>query len=216
MALQKLDLEEQEKLDALKAWWRENGRLIVLAVVAGAVAVAGVNGWRWHQHRQSLEAGRLYEALAKAARGGDVNALRETGDTLATQYPRTRYASMGALAMAHFHFERGELKSTKTRLQWVIEHSASEEFRDLARLRLAAVLLDEKALDEALKLLDAKPQEAFAGQYAALRGDVLVAKQQPQEARAAYRQAMEKTDPASGAGSAFRESVQMRLDALGG
>ena len=216
MALQKLDLEEQEKLDALKSWWRENGKLILLAVLAGAVAVAGVNGWRWYEQRQSLDAGRLYEALAQASRAGDAKALREASGTLAERYPRSLYASMGALAAARFHFERGELKSAKAQLQWVIERSPSDNFRDLARLRLASVLLDESALDEALKLLEEKPQEAFAGQYAALRGDVLVAKNQPQEARAAYQQALDKTDAASGPGSAFRDSVQMRLDALGG
>jgi predicted negative regulator of RcsB-dependent stress response len=216
MALQKLDLEEQEKLDALKAWWKDNARLILLAVVAAAVAVAGVNGWRWFQHRQSAEGARLYEALAKASREGDAKALREAGGTLAEQYPRTLYASMGALAAARFHFDRGELASAKAQLQWVIERSPSESFRDLARLRLAAVLLDEKALDEALKLLEEKPQEAYAGQYAALRGDLLVAKGRLQEARTAYQQALEKTDAASGAGGAFRDSVQMRLDAIGG
>jgi len=216
MAMQKLDLEEQEKLEALKAWWRENGRLILLAVVAGAMAVAGIKGWQWYQHRESAEAARLYEALAQASRAGDAKALREAGGTLAERYPRALYASMAALAAARFHFERGDLKSAKALLQWVVERSPSDSFRDLARLRLAAVLLDENALDEALKALEDKPQDAYAGQYAALRGDVLVAKRRPQEARAAYQQALDKTDAASGAGSAFRDSVQMRLDALGG
>ena len=216
MALQKLDLEEQEKLDAVKAWWKENGRLVLLAVLAGALAVAGVKGWRWYQERQSLEAGRLYETLSGAVQGGDAKGLRDAAGTLVEQYPRTLYASMGALAAARFHFDRGDLKSAKAQLQWVAEHAGRDDFRDLARLRLAAVFLDEKAIDEALKLLEEPPQAAFAGQFAALRGDLLVAKDRPEEARAAYRQALEKTDASSGASTAFRESVQVRLDALGG
>jgi len=216
MALQKLDLEEQEKLEAVKAWWKENGRLVVLAVLAGALAVAGVKGWRWYQERQSLEAGRLYETLEGAARGGDAKALRDTAGTLVEQYPRTLYASMGALAAARFYFDRADLKSAKAQLQWVAEHAGRDDFRDLARLRLAAVLLDEKAVDEALKLLEEPPQAAFAGQVAALRGDLLVAKSRTEEARAAYRLALEKTEASSGASAAFRESVQVRLDALGG
>lgn len=216
MALQKLDLEEQEKLEALKAWWKENRGLIFLAVVAGAVTLTAVSGWRWYQARQSLESGRLYEVLTRAARAGDVKALRDAGGTLAEQFPRTLYASMGALASARFHFDRGELKSAKAQLQWVVEHSPSDDFRDLARLRLASVLLDENAVDEALKLLEPAPQEAYAGQYAAMRGDLLVAKNQREEARAAYRQALEKTEATSAAAGAFRDSVQMRLDALGG
>jgi predicted negative regulator of RcsB-dependent stress response len=120
---------------------------------------------------------------------------------------------MGALVAARFHFDRNDLKSAKAQLQWTIERSASEDFRDLARLRLAAVLLDEKAHDEALKVLEAKHGEAYDGQFAALRGDVLVAKNQAADARAAYKLALEKADSGD---SAFRESVRMRLEALGG
>lgn len=210
MALQKLDLEEQEKLEALKAWWKDNARLIVLALVAAAITLAGTTGWRWYQRQQSLEASARYGTLAKAVRAGDPKALRDASEALSERYAGTLYASMGALAAAHFHFERGELKSAKAQLQWVLEHSPSADFRDLARLRLAALLLDERAYDEALALLAEKPLEAYAALYAALRGDVLVAQHKPAEARAAYQQSLDK------ANGAFRESVQMRLDALGG
>lgn len=209
MALQNLDLEEQEKLDALKAWWKENARLIVLAVAAAAIAVAGTSGWRWYQRQQAQEAGALYDTLAKAVRAGDAKALRDTSGALTERYAGTLYAAMGALAAADFHFERGELKSAKAQLQWVVERAKSEDFRDIARLRLAALLLDERAYDEALALLAEKPLEAYAALYAALRGDVLVAKDQRAEARAAYQLALEK------ANGPLRESVQMRLDALG-
>ncbi len=213
MALQNLDLEEQEKLDALKAWWKENARLILLVVAAAAIAVAGTGGWRWYQRQQAFEAGALYDALGRAVRAGDAKALRDAGGALTERYARTLYASMGALAAAHFHFERGELKSAKAQLQWLLERSPSEDFRELARLRLAALLLDEKAHDEALKLLEAKPLDAYVAQFAALRGDVLVAKNLPAQARVEYQRALEK---ANGEGGAFRDSVQMRLDALGG
>lgn len=210
MAMQNLDLEEQEKLDALKAWWKDNARIIVLVISAAAIAVAGTSGWRWYQRQQSTEAGALYDTLSKAVRAGDAKALRDAGGALTERYAGTLYASMGALAAAHFHFERGELKSAKAQLQWVLERSGSQDFRSLARLRLAALLLDERAYDEALALLEEKPLESYAALYAALRGDVLVAKQRPAEARAAYQLALEK------ASGALRESVQTRLDALGG
>ncbi len=213
MALQNLDLEEQEKLEELKAWWKQYGNLILLAVIAAAVAVAGWGAWRWYQQNESLQASQFYETLAAAARTGDAKSLRDAGGALTEGYPRTLYASMGALASARFHFDRGELKSAKAQLQWVIEHSRSEDFRELARLRLAALLLDEKEYDAALKLLEAKPLDAYAAQFSALKGDLLVARNQPAEARAAYKLALEK---ANGAGGAFRDSIQMRLDALGG
>jgi predicted negative regulator of RcsB-dependent stress response len=213
MALQNLDLEEQEQLAELKAWWKQYGNLVLLAVIAAALVVAGWNGWRWYQSNQAAQASALYGALAKAVGAGDAKALRDASGALTENYPRTLYASMGALAAARFHFDRNELKSAKAQLQWVIERSPSEDYREIARLRLAQVLLDEMAHDEALQLLEAKPLDAYAAQVAALRGDLLLAKNQRAEAQEAYRLALEK---AGNQGGAFRDSVQLRLDALGG
>ena len=208
-----LDLEEQEQLAELKVWWKQHGSLIVAVIVAAALAFAGWQGWRWHQASQTAQAGALFDALAKGAQAGDAKAVRDAGGTLIENYPSTLYASMGALTAARFHFERDDLKSAKAQLQWVVERSSSEDFRDLARLRLAAVLLDEKAYEEALRLLEAPHAAAYQAHYAALKGDVLVANKQPAEARAAYQLALEKTP---GQGGAFRDSVRMRLEALGG
>jgi predicted negative regulator of RcsB-dependent stress response len=208
-----LDLEEQEQVAELKAWWRQHGSLIVSVILAAALAFAGWQGWRWYQASQAAQAAGLYDTLARAAQAGDAKALRDAGGTLIESYPRTLYATMGALVAARFHFDRNDLKAAKVQLQWVIGRSPAEDFRDIARLRLAAVLLDEKAYDEALQLLEAKHAPAYDSQYAALRGDVLVAKNQPAEARAAYQLALEKAAKDEGA---FRESLRMRLEALGG
>jgi predicted negative regulator of RcsB-dependent stress response len=208
-----LDLEEQEQVAELKAWWKQHGNLIVATILAAALAFAGWQGWRWYQASQSSQAAAHFDSLARAAQAGDAKALRDAAGTLIESYPRTLYASMAALVAARFHFERNDLKAARAQLEWVIERSPAEDFKDLARLRLAAILLDEKAYDEALKLLDAKHAPAYDSQYAALRGDVLVAKNQPAEARAAYQLALEKAAKEQGA---FRESVRMRLEALGG
>ena len=208
-----LDLEEQEQLAELKTWWQQHGRFIVTVVVAAALAFAGWQGWRAYQASQTAAAGALFDALAKGAQAGDAKAVRDAGGSLIEGYPGTLYASMGALTAARFHFDRGDLKSAKAQLQWVVEQSGAEDFRDIARLRLAAVLLDEKAYDEALRLLEAAHASAYDAHYAALKGDVLVAKSQTEEARAAYKLALEKADRQDGA---FRDSVRMRLEALGG
>ena len=213
MAMQNLDLEEQEQLAELKAWWQQYGKLMLLAIIAASVALAGWVGWRWLERQQAAQASAVYETLAKAVRAGDAKAMRDAGGALSEGYARTLYASMGAMMAARFHADRGEPKSAKAQLQWVVERSPSEDFRDLARLRLGALLLDEKAFDEALKLLEANPAQAYAAQFAALKGDLLLAKNLPAEAKVAYQLALEK---ASGGSGAFRESVQTRLDALGG
>jgi len=208
-----LDLEEQEQVAELKAWWNQYGNLVVSAIVAAALTFAGWQAWRWYERSQAAQAGALYDTLLRAAQAGDAKALRDTNGALLENYPRTLYAAMGALGAARFYFERNDLKSAKAQLQWVIDHARQDDFRDLARLRYAAVLLDEKAYDEALKLLDEKHGAAYDAQYAAAKGDVLVAKNQAEQARAAYRIALDK---AGSGNAAFRDSVRMRLEALGG
>ncbi len=207
------DLEEQEQIATLKSWWKDNGGIVLLVLTAIAIAVAGWRGWDWYQKTQSLAAGTYYDQLTKGMAANDPKAVRDASGALLENHARSLYASMGALASAKFLFDRNDLKAAKLQLQWVADKSPSAEFRDVARLRLAGVLMDEKAYDEALKVLDAKHAEPFAAQYALLKGDILVSKNQAAEAKAAYKLALEKGAKQSGT---FRDGVQMRLDALGG
>jgi len=206
------DLEEQEQIATLKGWWKDNGNYVLGAILAVSLAGSGWFGWRNWQAGRAASAGAQYEALIRAAQGGDLKAMRDAGAVLAENYAGTVYATLGALASAKALFERGDLKGARAQLQWVLEKGATDDFKDLARLRMAAVLLDEKGYDEALKLMEAKPAAPLVPQYAAMKGDLLVAKNQPADARTAYRAALEK----HGGSEAFRASVQMRLDALGG
>lgn len=208
-----LDLEEQEQVAELKAWWKQHGARVTAMILAVAVGFAGWVALRSYSQSQAMEASVLYEAVSKAAQADDPKVLRDASGTLVESYSGTAYASMGTLLAARYYFDRNDQKNAKAQLQWVIEHGFSEDFKDLARLRLASVLLDEKAYDEALKALEAKPAAAYEAQYAALRGDILVAKNQAAEAKAAYKLALEKADKQSGP---FQESVRMRLEALGG
>jgi predicted negative regulator of RcsB-dependent stress response len=208
-----LDFEEQEKLEELKAWWKQHGTMIVAVILAAAVGFAGWQGWSWYRADQAANASLLYEEVGKAAQANDPKALREAAGRLMEGYPRSAYASMGAMVAARYFFDREDLRTASAQLQWVVERAPSDDLRDLARLRLAAVLLDEKAYDQALKLLEAPHAAAYEAHYAALRGDVLLAKDQASEARAAYKLALEKAERKD---SPFHESVRMRLEALGG
>jgi predicted negative regulator of RcsB-dependent stress response len=208
-----LDLEEQEQLAQLKSWWETYGNMLVMGLVLAAVVFSGWQGWRYWQDRQSTEASNLYETLGKSMQGSEAKAVRDAAGELLEKYPGTLYASMGALSSAKYFFDKADLKAAKAQLQWVIDKTSSDEFRDVARLRMANVLLDEKAYDEGLKALDSKHGDAFDAQFAALKGDLLFAKGQPAEAKAAYKVALEKADKKN---AGLRESVQVRLDALGG
>lgn len=205
------DLEEQEQLAELKAWWKDHGTYVVLAIAACAVALAGYQGWRHYRHSQAAAAAALYAQLDEADRARDRNKVRDLAAQLAGNYGSTPYGALGAMAAARVSFESGDLADAKTRLAWALEHAREDAVKDVARLRLAAVLLDEKNYPEALKTLDSKPPDAMAGLYADLRGDILVAMGNHAEARNAYQLALDKSE----GGSPYRATVQLKLDALG-
>jgi predicted negative regulator of RcsB-dependent stress response len=115
------------------------------------------------------------------------------------------------LAAARAAFDTGAAADAAARLQWAIDHGKDDLLRDVAQLRLAAVMLDQKKYDEALKLLDAKHGEAMTSLYADLKGDVLVAEGKNAEARGAYQLALDKSD----AKSSYRSYIQIKLDGLG-
>ena len=204
------DLEEQEQLASLKAWWKEHGGAILLGATLVLAAIAAWNGWMWYQRSQSAQASVLYDTLQKAARANDLKATRETAGAILENFPRSAYAPLAALISAKVHFQAGDLKTARAQLQWVIEHAGSDEIRAIATLRLASVLLDDNEPDAALKILEAKPPPGFEALYASLRGDILVTQKKRSEARAAYKAALEKAEA-----GALRDALRLKLQALG-
>jgi predicted negative regulator of RcsB-dependent stress response len=206
------DLQEQDQIDALRAFWNRWGTLILAIVTAILLAIAGWRGYGWWQQKQSVEASAAHERLRRAVDARELDIVRQVSGELVEKYPRTMYASMGALLGARAYFDAGDLKAAKPLLQWVIEKGGDPDHRMLARLRLAGVLLDEKSHDEALRWLDTQNTGAFAGSFADRRGDILQDQGKSAEARAAYKMALEKLP----ANSPLRQVVQIKLDALGG
>jgi len=206
------DLEEQEQLAAIKSWWSQYGRLVVVTVVGSLLAVGGIRGWHYYQASQAAAAVTLFAQQQAAERASDHKKVRDIGAEIIDRYGSTAYATLAALSAAKSDFDTGDLASAKTRLQWVIDKSKEEEARDVARLRLARILHDEKKPDEALKLLEAKHADGFAGLYADLKGDLLFTQGKREEARAAYQQALDRSD----SGSPMRQIIQLKLDAVGG
>ncbi|MEZ5615781.1 MAG: tetratricopeptide repeat protein [Rhodocyclaceae bacterium] len=217
------DLEEQEQISELKTWWRMYGNLVTSVLLALAVGVAGWQGWNWYQRNQSAEASVLYAAVQKAVKEDDARRAREAAGELTEKYPATAYAALAALTSARMQFDAGDLKTARAQLQWVADKARDKDLRDLGRLRLAHVLYDDKALDEALKLLADAPAPAFAARFEELKGDILATQGKQTEARSAYQGALAKQDAAekaagsqSGQETRYRDLLQVKLDSLGG
>ena len=206
------DLDEQERLDELKIWWKRWGSLVLIALV---LAIAAVAGWRYWQNRvvtQSLEAGAVYEQLTQSLQAGDAKAARDAGTLLVDQYKNTAYAPRAALLLARLDATARDLKGAQARLEWVVNQAKEPALRDQARLRLAGVQLDQQAYDAALKTLSATHSDAYAFRFLDLKGDVLLAQGKPGEARAAYEAAYGKLAQ----DNPYRTIVELKLDALGG
>ena len=206
-----LDLHEQEQVDALKAWWKENSRWVIGALAAGLLVLAGMQFWKSHQASQAAEAAKLYAEVMKQAATNDAKRIGDAADALVSRYGGSAYAPRAQLLAAQASLQARDVARAKAQLQWVIEHASESGLQDTARLKLASVLLDEKKYDEALKQLDAAHPESFTGLYADLKGDVLSAQGKTAEARTAYQQAYDKTD----AQSVYRNLIQLKMDGLG-
>ena len=205
------DLEEQETLDNLKNWWKRQGNFVTGAVLVVALGIAGFQGYRFWTSSQAQKASDAYAQVERALRTNDSKKAREAGVQVMENFSSSGYAAMAALATAKASFDAGDMKSAGAQLRWVVDQSSDEELRATARLRLAGVLLDEKNYDGALALLNEKAPESFAGLYADALGDVLVAQGKRDEARAAYKLAIDKFP----ADDPYRPVVQVKLDDLG-
>jgi predicted negative regulator of RcsB-dependent stress response len=206
------DLEEQEQLATLKAWWKQYGNLITWVLIIALAGYAAWNGWNYYLRNQSLQAAQLYEELQKAVATKDNAKVQRAATDMTGKFGRTAYAQMAALAAAKSAFDANDLKSAKAQLQWVIDKGSDDEYKAIARIRLAGILLDEKAYEEGLKILSGSFPAQFEGVVADRKGDILTAQNKIQEARAAYQLALNKTD----ARNPGRQLIQLKLDAIGG
>lgn len=219
------DLEEQEQIAQMKAWWQQYGTLLTGLVTAASIGIVGWQGWNWYQRSQAAQASQVYSVMQKAVLDNDAQRIKAASGELLEKYPGTAYAPLAALTAAKVTYAAGDVKTARLQLLWVVEHGKNE-LRDLARLRLASVLLDDQAYDEALKQLDGGSSAGFVVRFQDTRGDILDAQGKTAEARAAYQAALARLDEAEPGGkntlqdrqanAAYRESLQLKLDALGG
>jgi predicted negative regulator of RcsB-dependent stress response len=205
------DFEEQERIAELKAWWEDNRWYVIGAIVLALAIFAGWRGWQYWQAQQEEDAAAMYRPVAEAVKARDVKRLGEAGQALIDKHPRSYYASDAALVIAKNAFDAGNLEEARKRLDWVMNNGV-EEHRGIARLRLAAVLLDLKKYDDALRVLDGNKDPAFVPLAADLRGDVMLAQGRMDEARAAYKLAVEKSSPRN----PVKGIAETKLNALGG
>ncbi|MBC3811196.1 YfgM family protein [Undibacterium aquatile] len=206
------DLEEQEQLATLKATWKQYGNLITWVLIIALAAYAGWMQWNNYQTNQAGQASQLYEELQKSVTAKDVAKIQRAVGDLKEKFPATSYASMAALVSAKTSFDANDLKSAKSQLQWVIDSGKGDEYKALAKIRLAGILLDEKLFDEALKQLSGEFPPELQADVADRKGDIFVAQAKLDDARKSYQVALDKATEKN----SVKQLIQIKLDAIGG
>ena len=204
------DLEEQEQLDELKAWWKTYGKLVSNAVLLLLVAYAAYQGWQYYQGKQSVDASTEFQAL-QITDEKDVKTIQSKAGLIMDKFSATPYAGRAALYAAKANYSVHEVKSAKVQLEWAIKNAKETSVSAIASLQLANILAEEKDYQAALKLLDAKHDAGFDGLFADLKGDILVALGKKAEAKIAYKEALIKLD----AQGKYHVLTQQKLEALG-
>jgi len=207
-----LDLEEQEQLDQLKAFWKQYGNLITWLLVLLLGGYAAWNGWSLYQRDQGQKAGSLYDELDRAAQQGDSARATRIFADMKARYPGATFTHQAGLLTARVAADKGQYDDATASLAWVADKASDDEYRAIARLRLAGLLLDTKKYEDALKQVDAV---SGGPEFIALandrRGDILMAQGKSAEAQAAYLKAWTAMDPKVD----YRRVVEAKLNLLG-
>lgn len=204
------DLEEQEQLDELKAWWKTYGKMVSNLVIGLLVAYAAYQGWAYYQSKQAVNASTEYQAL-QVTDAKDTKSIQAKASVLMEKYSATPYAGRAAVFAAKVNYEANQVKSAKAQLEWAIDNAKESSVSAIASLQLANILAEESNFEAALKVLEAKHDAGFDGLFLDMKGDVLLGLGKRDEAKAAYELALTKLDVQG----RYRHLTQQKIDSLG-
>ncbi len=198
---------DEEQIEYLKKWWNENGKSVVGGIAIGLIMIFGWRGWQNHLVTQGKKASDLYERMIVDEDENEEKQIGKIAQQISDDYKPTPYLGFTKLLQAREAVENNDVESAKNHLQWVFDNTDSDEFKHLARLRLARLLLEEGNKDAALSLIEKIDTGKFAPNYHELRGDILSQQGESKAARDAYTQALGIRDN--------QPLVQMKLDDIG-
>ncbi len=206
-----LDLEEQEQLDQLKHFWKQYGNLITWALILVLGAFASWNFYQYWQRSQATQAAAMYDEVERVVRSGDTEKTDRVFADIKDRFASTAYAQQAGLLVAKQYYGAGKVDAAKAALGWVADKSSDSGYQAIAKLRLAGILIDTKAFDEALKLLGGSFPASFEALVADRKGDVLLLQGKKTEAIAEYQKAFKGLTERN----EYRRLVDVKLNALG-
>ncbi|BDX21650.1 hypothetical protein TUM22923_09710 [Polynucleobacter sp. TUM22923] len=214
-----LDLEEQEQVDQLKAFWQKYRNVITGVVTVALFAYAGYSGYQWWKTSQASAASQLYETMVAAIGKGDKDLTLRAADDLQKQYGGTPYAAISSLVAARIAADAGDSAKSMDYLRWAAKNASDKAYLALAKLRLAAQLIEggsEKDLAEADAILNEKPITGFEALWSERRGDWYLAQKKISQAKTSYEAAWKQLNDAKEFPEEARRLLKVKLDAVGG
>ena len=201
---------DREQIESLKKWWKENGKVLIVALALGFGAIFGGKAWVDYKNSQAESAALEFEQLLEELKQKNNQAVVERGNHIIDTFPKTPYAALAALALAKIKVEEGDYVSAREKLQWILDHARQPDMLLTARMRLAKVMITQGEAAQAVTLLDAVDPENFLSSYEEIKGDAYLATGEHDKARLAYKKAFD----AASSGMPSQE-LQMKLDDLG-
>ena len=206
-----LDLEEQEQLDQLKHFWKQYGNAISWALIVVLGAFASWNFYQYWQRSQATQAAAMFDEVERVLKSADQAKIDRVFGDIKSKFGSTTYAQQAGLLVAKQYYSVGNAQGARTALTWVAENASDPGYQALAKLRLAAVLIDSKSFDDALKQLDGNFPANFEALVADRRGDILILQGKKAEALVQYRKAYRSFDEST----EYRRLVEVKLNSLG-
>lgn len=206
---------EQQQIEAIKDWWRKNGKSIVVGVLLGVAVIVGWRFWLEHKNNQTAGAAAAYEQLLNDLDGKNAAAARQRAEHILKEYGNSAYAVLAALALARIAWDQGDQALALKQLQWASQNAEEPGLAEVAKLRLARVLLDQNKPGEVLKTLEGEGGAAFKSEREELKGDAHLLARQPDKAIGVYRAALKAIRDDQADAAVRRDRLQMKLDDLG-
>lgn len=195
---------EEEQVQAIKQWWKDNAVSLIAGIVIGVAVLAGYRFWTDHKQTQAQQASEIYNAVLSS-----VNDKAKKTEVLKTDYSATPYAALAALLVAKDNIDKKEFNEAITQLKWVIDNSDAG-IQHIAQQRLARLYLSQDNIEAADALVKGVKAEGFSASYNEIRGDINLAKKLPVQAKENYRLALASLTP----GDQRYPIIKMKLDDL--
>lgn len=206
-----IHLTEEEQVEAIKKWWKDNAKSIIGGVLIGLAVIYGGRTWFAQNNDHVEQASATFQAMMQDMEQGNSASASDKASILLGQYSDTPYSVLAAFNMAKIKVEENNLVGAKSHLRWALDHAEQAELQHIARLRLLRVLISEGNNDEAIKMIDSVEFGKYVATYQELKGDALASKGQFNLAKGAYSLSLQSLDP----GSRLRSYIEMKLDNLG-